>query len=291
MENRARFKNLGLGLGLRPDHYPHITQYSPKLKWFEALSENYMGLSHSGSGRGLKTLEGLRQNYEIVLHGVSLSIASTDPLNFTYLKKLKDLAMKIQPQWISDHLCWTSVNGENLHDLMPIPYNKESLDHVVSRVIQVQDYLKAPILIENVSSYITFEHSEVSEWQFLNTMTRKTGCGLLLDVNNVYVNSVNHGFDPVKYLQALDPASIGQIHLAGHSRQGSLLIDTHDGPVCDEVWDLFRQAVKLFGPLSTMVEWDANIPKFEVLEAEMAKAGVLMSRETEVIREIPPELT
>lgn len=285
MKRENLFPNLGIGLGLRAPHYSHIAQSHPPLGWFEAISENYMGLSESGSGRPRKILESFRKDYEIVLHGVSLSIGSTDELNFSYLTKLKKLAQVIQPKWISDHLCWTGVKGENVHDLLPLPFTKEAINHLVSRICRVQDFLGRRILLENVSSYITFKHSEMTEWDFLSEISNKADCGILLDINNVYVNSVNHEFDPVAYLKALPPERIGQIHLAGHSRQGELLIDTHDAPVCNEVWDLFRIAVKLFGQVATMVEWDAKIPDFSTLQAEADKAGKIISQETEETNE------
>ena len=285
MKRENLFPNLGIGLGLRAPHYSHIAQSHPPLGWFEAISENYMGLSESGSGRPRKILESFRKDYEIVLHGVSLSIGSTDELNFSYLTKLKELAQVIQPKWISDHLCWTGVKGENVHDLLPLPFTKEAINHLASRICRVQDFLGRRILLENVSSYITFKHSEMTEWDFLSEISNKADCGILLDINNVYVNSVNHEFDPVAYLKALPPERIGQIHLAGHSRQGELLIDTHDAPVCNEVWDLFRIAVKLFGQVATMVEWDAKIPDFSTLQAEADKAEKIISQETEETNE------
>jgi len=281
MKRGNLFPNLGMGLGLRAPHYSHIAESHPHLGWFEAISENYMGLSESGSGRPLKFLENLRRDYEIVLHGVSLSVGSTDELNFSYLKKLKELTHLIQPNWVSDHLCWTGVMGENVHDLLPVPFTKETINHLASRIGKVQDFLGRRILLENVSSYITFKHSEMTEWDFLGEISKSADCGILLDVNNVYVNSVNHNFDPVAYLKALPRERIGQIHLAGHSRQGELLIDTHDAPVCNEVWDLFRVAVKLFGEVSTMVEWDSKIPDFPTLLAETEKASKIIGKETE----------
>ncbi len=281
MKRENLFPNLGMGLGLRAQHYSHIAQTSPQLGWLEAIAENYMGLSESGGGRSLKTLQQLREKYEVVLHGVSLSIGSTDELNFSYLKKLKELSAQIQPKWISDHLCWTGVDGENIHDLMPLPFTKETLEHLTSRILQVQDFLGRRILLENVSSYITFKHSEMSEWDFLAEVAKRSDCGLLLDVNNVYVSSVNHGFDPITYLKALPSERIGQIHLAGHSRNGEILVDTHDGPVCNEVWELYRTAIQLFGSVSTMVEWDAQIPDFSVLHAEVGKAAIILEQETE----------
>jgi uncharacterized protein (UPF0276 family) len=274
-----RFKNLGLGLGLRAEHYPHILSKSPKLDWFEALSENYMGIGDSSGGRALKTLEKVRESYDIALHGVSLSIGSSDPLNENYLKKLKELAGIIEPSIISDHLCWTGVEGINVHDLLPLPYTSETIDHVVQRISKVQDFLKSSILIENVSSYLSYHHSEMTEWDFLNAICKESGCGLLLDINNIYVSSKNHGYNAVTFLENIDAKAVGQIHLAGHSSQGDLLVDTHDGPVCSEVWHLYQKSIGLVGEVSTMVEWDANIPPFEILESEILKAGVIITEE------------
>lgn len=279
MKHKNLFPNLGTGLGLRAPHYSHIAQTKPKLGWFEAISENYMGLSDSGHGRPLKILKSIRQDYNVVLHGVSLSIGSTDELNMHYLRKLKELVGIIEPRWISDHLCWTGVDNENVHDLLPLPFTQEALDHLVDRIKKVQDFLGQRILLENVSSYITFKHSEISEWDFLSEISKKADCGILLDVNNVYVNSVNHKFDPLIYLKSLPLERVGQIHLAGHSRQGEILVDTHDAPVCDEVWNLYRVAVKTFGQVSTMVEWDAQIPEFDRLKQEIDKAEKILSEE------------
>lgn len=290
MKNRKYFENLGIGLGLRSQHYSHIAQSSPAVDWYEAISENYMGLSQSGSGRQLKVLENIRKNHEIVLHGVSLSIGSVDELNFDYLRRLKMLTERIEPRWISDHFCWTGVRGENLHDLLPLPFTKEAIDHLVPRILKVQDFLGRRILLENASSYISFKHSEMTEWEFVREVCERADCGLLLDVNNVYVNSVNHGFDPCTYLKALPVERIGQIHLAGHSQEGEILVDTHDGPVCDEVWDLFRSAVGLYGPVSTMVEWDAKIPEFSQLHAEIKKAEKIIIEQSEVKHELCTQL-
>lgn len=281
MVRKNLFPNLGMGLGLRAPHYSHIAQSKPKLDWFEAISENYMGLSQSGSGRPLKMLESIRKNYDVVLHGVSLSIGSTDELNFNYLKRLKTLVDTIQPKWVSDHLCWTGVSGENVHDLLPLPFTNEALNHLIERISRVQDFLGQRILLENVSSYISFRHSEMTEWDFLKEISTRADCGILLDINNVYVSSVNHNFNPIDYLNCLPQERVGQIHLAGHSRQGDVLIDTHDAPVCDEVWDLFQRAVKRFGAISTMVEWDADIPEFSRLQAEVDKAKKIIVQEIE----------
>lgn len=284
MKNRRYFENLGIGLGLRAQHYSHIAQSTPQVRWYEAISENYMGLSQLGAGRPIKVLEQIRKDHEIVLHGVSLSIGSVDELNLDYLQRLKALIKRVEPRWVSDHFCWTGVQGENLYDLLPLPFTKESVGHLVSRIKKVQDILGRRILLENASSYITFKHSEMTEWEFVREVCEQADCGLLLDVNNVFVNSVNHGFDPEVYLKSLPVERIGQIHLAGHSREGEILVDTHDGPVCDEVWNLFRLSVSLFGAVSTMVEWDAKIPEFPVLLAEIKKADDII-KQKEISRE------
>jgi uncharacterized protein (UPF0276 family) len=267
------FPSMGFGLGLRSSHFKNILGGESKVDWFEAVSENFMGIERdSDGGRPLKILQKIRANVEIVVHGVSLNIGSTDPLNFNYLNKLKNLIEIINPNFISDHLCWTGVSGENLHDLLPLPYTPDVINHVVDRILRCQDFLKQRIVFENVSSYITFNHSELSEWDFLSEVSNRADCGILLDVNNIFVSSKNHGFDPLKYLNNIPKARVAQIHLAGHSSQDHILIDTHDHPVCAEVWDLYREALKLFGSKSTMVEWDANIPDFQTLQSEVFKA-------------------
>ena len=277
----SNFPQLGIGLGLRPDHYRDITSgtndgHKTTVSWFEALSDNYM----DEGGRPLHFLTKVRELHPVVLHGVSLSIASVDPLNTQYLQKLKTLAERIEPSIISDHCCWTGFNGQNLHDLMPVPFTLEAAKHISSRVQQVQDFLGRRILLENVSSYLNFKNSEMTEWEFLTEILKTSDCGLLLDVNNVYVSSVNHGFDPLNYIRGIPAKNVGQIHLAGHStteaEDGSaLLIDTHDAPVCDEVWNLYRETTKLLGPINTMVEWDAEIPSYERLTEEVHKAHLI----------------
>lgn len=270
------FPDLGIGLGLRAQHYPEIRNGRSTVQWFEALSENYM----EDGGRPFHVLSEIRKDKPVVLHGVSLSIASVDPLNEDYLKRLKSLVDRIEPLIVSDHCCWTGFNGENLHDLMPVPFTQEAIDHIASRVLQVQEKLGRRILLENVSSYISFKHSEMTEWEFLKELVQKADCGLLLDVNNVYVSSVNHSFDPMDYIKAIPPERVGQIHLAGHSTREDengekFLIDTHDEPVCQEVWDLYSKTIDHVGGVSTMVEWDANIPSYERLEEEVGKAAKL----------------
>ena len=262
------FPFLGFGLGLRPKHYHHILTQWPKIDWFEAISENYM----VAGGHPLHILDQIRERYPVVLHGVSLSIGSTDALNYDYLKKLKALAKRVNPKWISDHLCWTSIKGHSVHDLLPLPYNEETLKHVVSRIKEVQDFLERPILIENVSSYMDYTTSNMTEWDFVAALANDSGCRLLLDINNVYVSAFNHHFDALTYFRALPQKRVAQFHLAGHSNMGTFLLDTHDHAVKKTVWDLYRSALEIFGPVATMIERDDKIPPFPKLEAELAKA-------------------
>ncbi len=264
------FLALGCGLGLRSQHYPVITETWPKVDWFEAISENYMDTG----GRPLQILEQVRHHYPIALHGTALSVGSIDLLNQNYLKRLRKLVDRIDPFIVSDHLCWSGVDGEVLHDLLPLPFTEEALQHVVGRVNQVQEFLGRRILLENVSTYVTYKHSMMPEWEFLTKIARRSGCGILLDVNNIYVNAVNHKFDPREYLKNIPAKFVGQIHLAGHTDMGSFLFDTHSAPIIDSVWELYREALSLLGPVSTLIEWDENIPQFEHLleEAEKAKS-------------------
>ncbi len=260
-----RFQNLGFGLGLRTTHYEEILESQPRVDWFEALSENYM----VRGGKPLYYLERIRADYPVVLHGVSLSIGSTDPLDLEYLRALKTLADRIEPAWVSDHLCWTGMARQNIHDLLPLPYTPEAVDHVASRIARVQDFLQRPILIENVSSYVTFNQSEMTEWEFINELAERTDCLLLLDVNNVYVSGFNHGFDPHEFIDALPAERIQQIHLAGHSNCGSHIIDTHDAPIIDEVWKLYGYTIEALGPVATMIERDDHIPGLATLVSEL----------------------
>jgi uncharacterized protein (UPF0276 family) len=260
--------SLGFGLGLRPVHYPDILEGNPRIDWFEAISENYM----VPGGRPLHALLRVRERWPVVLHGVSLSIGSTDPLDEVYLARLKTLADRVQPEWISDHLCWTGVSGINLHDLLPLPYTEEALSHVVGRVLRVQERLGRRILLENVSSYVTFAQSAVPEWEFLAEVARRADCLLLLDVNNVYVSAFNHEFDPLGYLDAIPGERVRQIHLAGHEDNGTHIIDTHDHPVIDPVWSLYAEAIRRFGPVATMIERDDRIPPLSELESELDRA-------------------
>lgn len=264
---------LGFGLGLRTAHYEAILDTKPALDWFEVISENYM----VSGGRPLANLTRIRNDYPMAMHGVSLSIGSSDPLNPEYLRELKKLADRIEPAIISDHLCWTGVTGKNLHDLMPIPYTEEAIAHVADRVRQVQDFLGRQILLENVSSYITFAHSEMSEWDFLRTIAERADCHILLDINNIFVSAFNHGFEPIEYLTGIPVDRVHQFHLAGHENRGEIIIDTHDAPVIDPVWDLYAEACKRFGPVSTMIERDDNIPPLEELLVELDHARKIAS--------------
>jgi uncharacterized protein (UPF0276 family) len=267
---------LGHGIGLRPPHFPLLSDGTARVDWFEAISENYM----IAGGRPLAALEQARAMAPVVLHGVSLSIGSTDPLDEAYLGALERLIERIEPAWISDHLCWSGVGGHHAHDLLPLPYTEEALTHVVQRLTAVQDRLGRRILVENVSSYLTYTHSTMPEWEFLAAVAERADCGLLLDVNNVYVSARNHGFPPEGYVAGLPPGRVGQIHLAGHTDMGTYLFDTHDGPVSDPVWALYRQAVRRFGRVSTLIEWDDHIPALDVVCAEAERARAV---ETEIL--------
>ena len=267
METQS-WPKLGCGVGLRSKHYPVITSTWPQIDWLEAISENYM----DSGGKPLRILEEVRRHYPIALHGTSLSIGSADPLNLNYLLRLKKLVQRIDPFIVSDHLCWSGIQGEQLHDLLPLPFTEEAIEHLIPRIQHLQEFLGRRILLENVSTYVTYHHSVMPEWEFLNTIAKRSGCGILFDVNNAYVNSFNHKFDPYEYLRNVSGELIGQIHLAGHTDMGSFLFDTHAGHVIDPVWDLYHEALKLWGPVSTLIEWDADIPEFEILAKEAEKA-------------------
>ncbi|MEQ6123031.1 DUF692 domain-containing protein [Pseudotenacibaculum sp. MALMAid0570] len=273
MPKRLGLPTLGLGLGLRNQHFDHILSKSPAVDWFEVISENFMD-SH---GRPRHILKQIAERYPVVMHGVSMSIGSTDPLNFKYLKSLKTLADEVQPAWISDHLCWTGVLTTNSHDLLPLPLNVESLQHVCNRIKQIQDYLERPLIVENPSTYASFKNSDIPEWEFLRLMTEETGCGLLLDVNNVYVSSFNNDFDPVEYIQGIPHDKIVQMHLAGHQNMGNYIIDTHDREVTNQVWELFQMTYQLAPEAAILLEWDGNIPPFEVYHAELMKSKKYMN--------------
>ena len=265
---RLGLPNLGFGVGLRSVHFGHILEQWPAVDWFEIISENFI----DSQGRPRHVLRQVAERYSVVMHGVSLSIGSTDPLNFDYLAKLKQLAVEIGAKWISDHLCWTGIAGHNSHDLLPLPLNEEALAHVAERVRIVQDFLERPLILENPSTYITFANSTLSEWEFLRELTELTNCGLLLDVNNIYVSCRNHDWDALAYLHSLPHDRVVQFHLAGHTDLGTHCIDTHDGRVVDAVWQLYELAHQLTGGASTLLEWDAHIPSFAEVHAEALRA-------------------
>jgi uncharacterized protein (UPF0276 family) len=262
------------GLGLRPEHYEEIAASPGRVSWFEALSENYM----VPGGSPMHWLDRIRRDYPIALHGVSLSIGSIDALDVRYLDELKNLADRLQPMWISDHLCFTGLRGLNMHDLLPLPYTEEALDHVAERVKRVQDRLGRRLVLENVSSYVTYAASELSEWDFIAELSRRADCDILLDVNNVYVSAFNHEFDALAYLRAMPRDRVRQFHLAGHTHKGSHIIDTHDHPIVPDVWTLYAEAVRLFPGVPTMIERDADIPPYAELLAELDVARGIAAR-------------
>jgi uncharacterized protein (UPF0276 family) len=259
---------LGFGLGLRTDHFEHILQHQPDIDWFEVLSENYL----VAGGKPRYYLQAIAEQYPVVMHGVSMSIGSTDPIDMDYLKALKKLSNDIQPKWISDHICWTSIHGVNSHDLLPLPYTEETVKHVAERVRIVQDFLGRRILLENVSSYLSYQDSTMDEWDFLSQVAEAADCLVLLDINNIYVSARNHHFNPLDYLKKIDPRRVQQFHLAGHSDFGDYVIDTHDHDVPPSVWTLYQAALERFGAVSTMIERDANIPDFPALYNELLEA-------------------
>jgi uncharacterized protein (UPF0276 family) len=265
--------HLGFGLGLRHCHFHHLLQHPPQVGWFEIISENFM----DDHGFARHVLEKLARDLPIVMHGVSLSIGSVDPLDMDYLAGLRALAGWLEPAWISDHLCWTGVSGHNTHDLMPLPLTEEALDHVAERVLRVQDFLGRPLVLENPSAYLELAASTIPEWEFLSELTARTGAGILLDVNNVFVSSCNLGFDPEEYLRGLPPDRVVQIHVAGPTAYDRYLVDTHDHPVPTEVWRLYRLAQDLTGGVSTLLEWDAAIPPYPDLVAELDKARAALA--------------
>jgi uncharacterized protein len=268
---RLGLPNLGDGVGLREVHFPHLMRTDPSLwgvDWFEIISENFI----DNHGYAAHVLDRVLRHRPVVMHGVSLSIGSTDALDALYLGKLRELAERVQPMWISDHLCWTGVNGVNSHDLLPMPLTRQSLVHVADRVRAVQDYLGRPLILENPSTYLEFRASDIPEWEFLSLLTERTGCGLLLDVNNVYVSATNHGFDTATYIDALPYDSIVQVHLAGCTDCGTHMLDTHSQPVPDRVWPLYVQVQQRTGGVATLLEWDADIPPFAELFAQLLKA-------------------
>jgi uncharacterized protein (UPF0276 family) len=263
-----RYPDLGFGIGLRTGHYATILEHGTRIDWFEAISENFM----VPGGRPLRTLERVRRDHPVVLHGVSLSIGGAEAITPAYLAALRALVDRFEPAWVSDHLCWTGADAHQLHDLLPLPWTEELLRHLEPRIAQVQDFLGRPLVLENVSSYLSFAHETMPEWEFLAELVRRTGCDLLLDVNNVHVSAFNHGFDPYRYVDAIPPEHVAQIHLAGHTDHGTHLLDTHDAHVVDAVWDLYRHTIARLGPVSTLVEWDGEVPELAVVEDEALRA-------------------
>lgn len=261
-------KDLGIGIGLRPAHFAAIFASLPSIDWFEIISENYMGLS----GRPLQNLERILERYPVVMHGVSLSIGGPDPLNFDYLKKLKELAKKTKSPWVSDHLCWGRAKGAYYHDLLPLPYTPEVCDYVIERARIVQDFLEVPFALENISSYAQYQVDAMKEWDFYREVVERADISMLLDVNNIYVSSRNHGFNVDEYIQSVPFERVVQIHLAGHRNYGSYCLDTHDEKVCDAVWDLYAQVYAKIGPVATLLEWDDRFLSFEETWQEALKA-------------------
>jgi len=271
IERTGALPYLGYGLGLRTEHYEALLADPGKVEWLEIVSENFM----VSGGLPLRWLERFRERFPLVMHGVSMSIGSTDPLDEDYLDRLAALAQRVEPAWVSDHLCWTGVQGVNLHDLMPLPYTEEALEHVASRVRQVQDKLKRRILLENVSSYVSFADSQLTEWEFLAALAERADCMILLDINNVHVSAMNHGFSPLEYLRGIPVSRVQQFHLAGYEQGEQLIIDTHDAPVSHAVWNLYADAVRRFGRVSTMIERDDHFPPLAELKAELEQARTL----------------
>jgi uncharacterized protein (UPF0276 family) len=267
-KKRWDFRDLGIGVGLRTVHFSHILSERPPVDWFEVLSENFMDTG----GRPLHVLDQVAEHYPVALHGVSLGIGNTDPIDLEHLRKLKALAERTHAHWVSDHLCWTGILGRNTHDLLPMPYTEEALRHTIARVRQVSDFLERPLVLENPSSYVEFAASTLPEWEFLAHLAEEADCGLLLDVNNVYVSSFNHGFDPRVYIDAIPAHRVVQFHLAGHTNKGTHILDTHSDHAIEPVWELYRRAWARTGPTATLYEWDEDIPAFDVVHAEALKA-------------------
>ncbi len=274
MSAKRQLPFLGFGLGLRKNHYQEIMQTKPQVDWFEIITENYLTIG----GKPLYYLDVIRQDYPMVMHGVSLSIGSCDPLSKLYLEQVKQLANRVQPEWISDHLCWNGVQQQNSHDLWPLPYTEEAICHVSDKIKQAQDILQRQILLENISSYINYQTSEMPEWEFLTQVVTRADCFILLDINNVFVNSYNHQFDPIHYLQQIPKNRVHQYHLAGHSQTYDCIIDTHDQTITHSVWDLYQTACSLFGAVSTCIERDDQIPPLDDLLQELQYAQTLYKR-------------
>ena len=277
------YSDMGVGVGLRIPHYRHIFAEKPVVDWFEIISENYM----VDAGRPLEVLDKILQRYRVVQHGVSMYFGSTDRLNREHLKRLKALVRRTGTPFLSDHLCWGSVDGKYSHDLLPLPYTFAAARVAADHVREARDFLEVPICVENVSSYAEFHASEMTEWEFLTEVVERADCGILLDVNNIYVSSKNHNFNPYDYLENVPHHRVGQIHIAGHTKFEKYILDTHDHPVLDPVWRLYARAIELCGPTNTLLEWDARIPPFEEVHAEALKAERFIqqvkSRELEVV--------
>jgi uncharacterized protein (UPF0276 family) len=264
-QTAPQLPNLGFGLGLRPQHYAELLDQNPQVDWLEIISENFM----LEGGRALYFLDQFAERYRIVPHGVSLSIGSTDPLDWDYLKKLKKVVQKLDPPWFSDHLCWSKYNSFNLHNLMPLPYTPEVVSYVADRIRIIQDYMEKPFLLENVSSYVEFKDSAMPEWEFITRISEEADCGILLDVNNIFVSSFNHDFDPMAYINYVPTERVKQFHIAGHSDKGTYILDTHDHEIRDEVWKLYMEAAKRFKHVSVMIERDDKIPPLHDLLEEL----------------------
>jgi uncharacterized protein (UPF0276 family) len=263
------FTDYGVGIGLRIPHYRHILEHRPVVDWFEIISENFM----ADGGRPLAILDRILDQYRVVQHGVSMYFGSAEPLDREHLTRLKALVRRTRTPWLSDHLCWGSVDGRYTHDLLPMPYTWEAVRVTAAKIRQARDVLEVPVIVENVSSYAEFHASEMTEWEFLTEVVERADCGILLDVNNIYVSSRNHGFDPFTYLNAVPAERVAQIHIAGHSRFEKYLLDTHDHPVLDQVWSLYARAIQRCGPCATLLEWDDRIPAFDEVHAEALKAN------------------
>lgn len=263
------YTEYGVGIGLRIPHYQHIFDKKPVVDWFEIISENYM----VDGGRPLQLLDQILEQYRVVQHGVSMYFGSADPLNREHLRRLKQLVQRTRTPWLTDHLCWGSVDGRYTHDLLPMPYTMEAVRTTAEKILQVQDAVEVPVAVENVSSYAEFHVSEMTEWEFLNEVVERADCGILLDVNNIYVSSQNHNFNPHDYLNSVPAERVAQIHIAGHSKFQKYTLDTHDHPVIDPVWKLYARAIERCGPTATLLEWDDNIPSFEEVHREALKAN------------------
>jgi len=271
------FTDYGVGIGLRVPHYGHILDKKPVVDWFEIISENYL----IDGGRPLTVLDSILDQYRVVQHGVSMYFGSAEPLSREHLRRLKDLVRRTKTPWLSDHLCWGSVDGTYTHDLLPMPYTFEAARITAEKIRQAQDFLEIPIAVENVSSYAEYHISEMTEWEFLNEVVEQADCGILLDVNNIYVSSQNHTFDPHTYVNSVPAERVAQIHIAGHSKFEQYILDTHDHPVLDPVWGLYARAIERCGPTATLLEWDDSIPSFDEVHAEALKANRYLHAETE----------